>query len=115
MASSNTPEYNAEYQRLNANKIRQQRIDRRSLLNEIKLESGCVDCGYDAHPAALDFDHLPDKEKLFGLGSALTRKLSAVLAEIDKCEVVCANCHRIRTHTRSIHYTPYIAGENDDI
>lgn len=75
----------------------------RAFLDPIKLAKGCADCGFNAHPAALDFDHLPGCVKLFNVGSAndvLTRPRSEVLAEIAKCEVVCSNCHRIRTVTR---------------
>lgn len=37
-------------------------------VDQVKLESGCVDCGYDEHPRALDFDHLRDKEFSISLG-----------------------------------------------
>jgi hypothetical protein len=72
-------------------------------LNAIKMDRGCADCGYRSHPAALDFDHLPGFEKRFGLARAAWFKWDDVLMEIAKCEVVCANCHRIRTAERSGH------------
>ncbi len=62
---------------------------------------GCVDCGFDGHPAALDFDHMPGTEKLFNIGQEKFRSQAQMTAEIAKCELVCANCHRIRTVTRS--------------
>lgn len=68
----------------------------------IKLERGCTDCGYRGHPDALEFDHLPGVVKV-GNVSALIRlgySWAKIEAEIAKCEVVCANCHRIRTRTR---------------
>lgn len=83
------------------NKVRQ----RVEIINNIKTSRGCTDCGYSGHPAALDFDHLPGFLKT-GLISAMVRSrgsrqtLVRVLAEIAKCEVVCANCHRIRTVNR---------------
>jgi hypothetical protein len=47
----------------------------------------------------LEFDHLRDKE--FGIGAGLVQKgWETILAEIEKCEVVCANCHRRRTAQR---------------
>lgn len=71
-------------------------------MQEIKLAKGCSDCGYKEHPAALDFDHLPGTEKLFNIGTSIaTKPLRVVLAEIEKCEVVCANCHRVRTAKRT--------------
>ncbi len=70
-------------------------------LDKIKQETGCADCGFTGHPAALHFDHLPGYEKRQNL-SQMKRGYSraSVLAEIAKCEVVCANCHAIRTWTR---------------
>lgn len=64
------------------------------------MERGCVDCGYAAHPAALQFDHLPGVDKSFQLSNSLQRAWADVLAEVAKCEVVCANCHAVRTATR---------------
>lgn len=61
-----------------------------------KLIAGCVDCGYRASAVALDFDHVRG-EKRFGLAEAKSRRLEEVIAELEKCEVRCANCHRIKT------------------
>jgi hypothetical protein len=58
----------------------------------------CRDCG-ETDPLVLEFDHLRDKR--FNIGSALPyRNWTTILAEIEKCEVVCANCHRRRTALR---------------
>lgn len=70
-------------------------------IQAIKVARGCVDCGYNANPVALDFDHLPGTEKkhrIATMAAGLRREL--IDAEIAKCEVVCANCHRIRTNER---------------
>jgi hypothetical protein len=65
-----------------------------------KMAMGCADCGYNAHPAALDFDHLPGNEKIRDIKSGAQLGWAALQAEVAKCEVVCANCHRIRTAER---------------
>ena len=58
----------------------------------------CTDCG-ERDPVVLEFDHLADKE--FDVTQKLTdRNWQAVLDEMRKCEVVCANCHRRRTARR---------------
>src|SRR3954469_2486289 len=58
----------------------------------------CADCGGRFPPCVMDFDHVRG-DKLFHIGSygeaCAPQKLKA---EIAKCEVVCANCHRIRHH-----------------
>jgi L-lysine 2,3-aminomutase len=68
-------------------------------LAEIKQASGCVDCG-EKNPIVLDFDHLNDKK--YNISRMIHDGFSwkAILKEIKKCEVVCANCHRLRTHFR---------------
>jgi hypothetical protein len=51
-------------------------------------------------PGVLDFDHRGDKA--FAIGEAITyRRWETILAEIAKCDVVCANCHRRRTARRN--------------
>lgn len=73
----------------------------RAEIQAIKLKRGCSDCGYNAHAEALDFDHLPGFQKLHRMASASGGLSRVVLeAEIAKCEVVCANCHRVRTASR---------------
>jgi hypothetical protein len=71
-------------------------------LSEIKETSGCVDCGV-TNPIVLDFDHLKDKK--YNVSRMIHDGFSwaAIKKEIAKCEVVCANCHRIRTHYRLTH------------
>ena len=66
----------------------------------LKMRLGCTDCGYKGHPAALDFDHLPGFEKREIIARMIGWPRSTLLAELAKCEVVCANCHRIRTWKR---------------
>jgi hypothetical protein len=74
---------------------KQMRLD---LLNEIKVTRGCADCGYNADAVALDFDHARG-EKEFAI-SMSKRSVKTILDEVAKCDVVCANCHRIRTRER---------------
>lgn len=65
-----------------------------------KMSMGCADCGYNEHPAALDFDHKPDTDKIRDIKSGQQFGWQALMDEVAKCEVVCANCHRIRTSER---------------
>ncbi len=52
-------------------------------------------CGYSKCPGALDFHHRDPKKKDFGLAvKGLTRSWEKIQKEIDKCVLVCANCHR---------------------
>lgn len=72
-----------------------------ALLRRIREESPCSDCGISYPYYVMDFDHVRGEKKgdLCGMARA-PFPLSTILAELDKCEVVCANCHRKRTHNR---------------
>ncbi len=69
-------------------------------LKEYKESKGCVDCQEHYPYYVLEFDHLHSKS--FGVADykKYTINLELIKKEIEKCEVVCANCHRIRTHVR---------------
>ena len=74
--------------------------EKRLALGAYKIEKGCVDCGYNADHRALEFDHLPGNEKKRTVGSMMYHSWEHIWAEVVKCEVVCANCHAIRTMDR---------------
>ena len=59
----------------------------------------CVDCGGKFPPECMDFDHVRG-EKLFSVMMRLTASKVRLETEIAKCDLVCANCHRIRTKKR---------------
>jgi hypothetical protein len=96
-------EYDAAWYR--ANKRRRQekvRADRQEYvewLDSLKEGRPCTDCGVVYPPYVMEWDHLPGAEKTIELAN--TRRAAfgkrRILAEIAKCELVCANCHRERT------------------
>ena len=61
----------------------------------------CIDCG-ETDPVVLEFDHREGAEKAFNVSDAVRSKvaLKTVQAEVAKCDVRCANCHRRITHKR---------------
>ncbi len=65
----------------------------RAILRRYKVLKGCADCGYNAHHAALEFDHLPGYAKKCNIITLLDSGRKAMKAELAKCEVVCSNCH----------------------
>jgi hypothetical protein len=69
-------------------------------LRDYKQKHGCADCGYNEHHCALDFDHRPGELKVGTIQNGGGWGWKALLEEIAKCDVVCANCHRIRTYNR---------------
>lgn len=73
-------------------------------LNSIKKESCCVDCG-NRDFRVFEYDHLPNTNKIGNISDLVTKGVSRkkILEEIKKCEIVCANCHRIRTYNRRLN------------
>ena len=69
--------------------------ERRAWWREIRSQYSCQECG-EAHPATLDFHHRDPSQKLFTIAAAAASRMAKekVLAEIEKCDVLCANCHR---------------------
>jgi hypothetical protein len=76
------------------------RADRRALIDAIKLASGCIDCGYNDNAEVLDFDHVEAGSKIAGIAAMIDHSWENIMAEIEKCVVRCANCHRIVTQAR---------------
>jgi|TARA_B100001939_G_scaffold89223_1_gene76479 hypothetical protein len=81
-----------------SNKVRIKR--NKEYILSVKSESGCVDCG-ESNPLVLDFDHVRGEK--VGNVSDLARQaysIKKIQKEIEKCEIRCANCHRIVTYNR---------------
>ena len=97
-------EYNRIYQRgwyrknrkrhqLSVNKVRQKRAQR---FRDFKATLSCIRCG-ESHPACIVFHHRDPKKKEFHVNATTIWKgvpMKRILAEIEKCDVLCANCHR---------------------
>ena len=70
---------------------------RRKKLREMAREYAggkCVICGYNKCPRALSFHHRDPSKKDFGVSDrGITRSWDKTRAEIDKCVLLCANCH----------------------
>ena len=66
-----------------------------------RKEGPCADCGQRFHFAAMDFDHRPGEEKTCNPSKLIQRgSWSLMESELGKCDLVCANCHRVRTYER---------------
>lgn len=97
-----------EYYKINRDKVKDQintarKIRVANLSKEIKTlkeSTPCADCGKKYPYYVMDFDHV-NGTKVGNIShmvqSGVTKKIKE---EIDKCEIVCANCHRERTHSR---------------
>jgi DNA-binding MarR family transcriptional regulator len=83
---------------------------RRRVVARIKAEIDaiksrpCMDCKGTFDPVCMDFDHRPGEEKRFSVAEWRNWKkqtsMKGIMDEIAKCDIVCSNCHRLRTVRR---------------
>lgn len=82
----------------------QKRNERRDYLLKYIEKNPCKDCG-ETNPLVMEFDHVTGN-KVDCISSLLTTSDSIFFEELNKCEVVCANCHRLRTIARNkLHWS----------
>ena len=95
-------EYDREYYQKNKERTNKRRKitrkenanKKRDFVYEYLKKNGCVDCG-ESNPILLEFDHRRDKAE--NLSEMMGRPLTIIKKEIAKCDVRCANCHRLKT------------------
>lgn len=86
----------------NANHKRKERC--RAYLGDVLSRAACVDCGL-SDPIVLEFDHRDPKEKYRDISLlAAQGSIDLLKKELEKCDVVCANCHRRRTVQTHSHW-----------
>ncbi len=94
--------------------------ERAQFLREVK-DQPCADCGGRFHYCQMQFDHVRGKKEINlamgtysnGMPGAGSVSLKRLLAEIEKCDVVCANCHAYRTW-KTVHEQRYDASADDE-
>ena len=96
-------EQNKQYRTENGERLAEERTEKRSrrkrITTAIKLAIGCIECGYHEHSSALHFDHVNPDTKLFSIANSriVMGDIMKLLDEVEKCQVLCANCHAIKT------------------
>jgi hypothetical protein len=83
----------------------------RKRIDKIKLKAGCVICGYNKHPAALSFDHIDPSNKyrtksgkkvnVADMVKGGRYAWTTIAEEIQKCRILCMNCHMEVNHPRN--------------
>ena len=81
---------------------KKRRDEKRAYIEEVKKKSSCVSCGIKDY-RVLDFHHISPTEKKWNV-SAISKipSMTRLKQEIDKCDILCANCHRIYHHTHIV-------------
>lgn len=69
--------------------------DNKNIVDNYKLQHGCAKCGYNTCVSALHLHHNEPKDKTSDISRMIKQKysLNRIMSEIQKCIVVCANCH----------------------
>ena len=92
---------NKEKQKIQIYASRKIRIDRtKEYVSKLKSTTPCKDCGIYYPSYVMDFDHQHSKEFLVSKAVAEGASFYKIKKEIEKCEIVCSNCHRIRTYSK---------------
>ena len=84
---------NTRRRKLLNERAKERRIRNNKFIREYKLLKGCEMCGYNKTYYALEFHH-KDKNKEHIISQMRTHSIETIKKEIEKCMVVCANCHR---------------------
>jgi hypothetical protein len=81
---------------------KQRRSELAAWYRSLKVGKPCADCGESFHPAAMQWDHMPGMPKRREVSNMVRRgfRRETILDEISNCELVCANCHAVRTFDR---------------
>lgn len=101
-------QWNRTYYEKNKEKRRAQynqwRADTRSWFHELKKEMCCSNCGFD-HVAALQFHHTDPLEKEYTIAEMIGKGCAKkkILSEIEKCVVLCANCHAVEHYNQKLN------------
>jgi hypothetical protein len=91
----------AEHHRRRANALKARRVgEARAFVMDVLRRTPCADCG-EEDPVVLEFDHVGDKRAHVSTLVARGVRVARIGAEVERCEVVCACCHRRRTAQRA--------------
>lgn len=80
----------------NTKTLTRRESNQRYIADYLSNSVGCVDCG-EKDIRCLDFDHSDPSIKDFNIGECYMKSKEVIKAELEKCQIVCANCHRKRT------------------
>lgn len=81
-------------------KNQSRKLKNKQIVFDYLLTKECVDCGNN-NPLVLEFDHINPSDKFKEVGMLVHEgySIKTIFNEITKCEIRCANCHRIKTAT----------------
>ena len=91
----------------NINKTYYDKVEK---VNKYKSDKGCKRCGEKKY-WLLDFHHSNPSQKEFSISDAIRKKYESILPEMEKCDVLCSNCHRdwhYRNNNNTLDYDAWL-------
>jgi lysyl-tRNA synthetase class I len=82
--------------------IAKQKAALHKYLRELKDKTPCFDCKIQYPYYVMDFDHVRGRKHKNVMELVPTLSKKKIDEELAKCEIVCSNCHRVRTHMRKV-------------
>ncbi len=98
--------YGSKYRERAVERNRKLKIKHKKLLLEYLNDKSCKICGV-SDPRVLEFDHIDSTTKSFTIARGISSLLLSwpkILVEIEKCQILCANCHKIKTAEQQSWY-----------
>lgn len=97
--------YGDKYRERAIKRNKEQRDILKARMIEYLSDKSCVKCGMN-DPRVLEFDHIDPETKVIDISKAFknTMKWEDILLEIEKCQLLCANCHKIKTAEQNNWY-----------
>jgi hypothetical protein len=93
---------NPQCKQCHNDRVNARKLKHRKFLWEYKLSKGCAHCGYDELPYVLEFDHIDlsskDDARRGSWAIDAGWSMERIKNEINKCQILCANCHAIKTY-----------------
>lgn len=96
---------NPENRRKQQERVMRSKLRKREFFIKAK-EKPCADCGVQYEHFVMEFDHVRG-EKMFNVSESASHGWQSIKEEIEKCDVVCSNCHQRRTYIRANQDTSY--------
>jgi len=78
------------------------RAEKAEYIRRLRETTACIECGKHYNHSMMVYQHRNSYDKLFNVSEGTNRNWVKVLAEIDKCDIICANCHKYRHYLERV-------------
>jgi len=90
--------YDCKEKALRSQRQRERYDEGKRFVDDLKTKGSCIDCKQKFHPVCMQFHHRDPATKIKAVAEMLSHSRETLEAEIAKCDLICANCHLLRTY-----------------